>query len=421
MSERSVHDALTRQRDEERRTALRALLMRPLLRSDAPTFTSVRRHIDYLRDWFARETGWSLHLDRDGARLYKRPAALHDASRGARDSQGRAFDRRRYTVFCLVCAVLDRADPQITLRTLGEKLLMLAGDPDLRDAGFTFTLEANHERRELVAVCRHLLDLGVLLRVAGDEDGFVQQSGDALYDIQRRVLAGLLAVTRGPSSLPADTGALTLVQRIAAINEEYTPDSDEGRRSAARHYLARRLLDDPVVYFDDLEAGTRAYLQNQRGPLAARLADAAGLVAEQRAEGLALIDADGELTDIALPADGTAAHITLLVAEHLSQRLREHRTHAATMALDIPIDEVAIFIRAAATQFGRYWNKAAREPGAERELARDALTRLARLRLVRFDAERIAPLPALARFALGRTTVKGADGARAEVQGGLFG
>lgn len=421
MSERSVQDALTRQRDEERRTALRALLMRPLLRSDAPAFASVRRHIDYLRDWFARETGWSLHLDRDCARLYKRPADLRDASRGARDSQGRAFDRRRYTVFCLVCAVLDRADPQITLRTLGEKLLMLAGDPDLHEAGFTFTLEAKHERRELVAVCRHLLDLGVLARVAGDEDGFVQQSGDALYDIQRRVLAGLLVVTRGPSSLPADTGALTLMQRIAAINEEYAPDSDEGRRSAARHDLARRLLDDPVVYFDDLEADTLAYLQNQRGPLASRLAEAAGLVAEQRAEGVALIDADGELTDIALPAEGTAAHITLLVAEHLSQQLREHRAGAATTALDIPIHKVAMFIHTAVAEFGRYWNKAAREPGAERELACDALTRLASLRLVRFDAEHITPLPALARFALGRTTVKGADGAREEVQGGLFG
>jgi uncharacterized protein (TIGR02678 family) len=421
MSERSVHDTLTRQRDEERRTALRALLMHPLLRSDAPAFTTVRRHIDYLRDWFARETGWNLHLDRDCVRLYKRPADLHDASRAARDSQGRDFDRRRYTVFCLICAVLDRADAQITLRTLGEKLLMLAGDPDLREAGFTFTLEANHERRELVAVCRHLLDLGVLLRVAGDEDGFVQQSGDALYDIQRRVLARLLAVTRGPSSLPADTSALTLMQRIAAINEEYAPDSDEGRRSAARHHLARRLLDDPVVYFDDLEADTLAYLQNQRGPLAARLADATGLVAEQRAEGVALIDADGELTDIALPADGTVAHITLLVAEHLSQRLREHRAHALTMALEIPVEEVATFIHSAVAQFGRYWNKAAREPGAERELARNALGRLACLRLVRCSDGHIVPLPALARFALGRTTVKGADGAREEVQGGLFG
>lgn len=420
MSDRSVHDALTRQRDEERHTGLRALLMRPLLCSDARAFAGVRRHFDYLRDWFAREAGWNLHLDRDCARLYKRPADPSDATRGACDSQGREFDRRRYTVFCLICAVLDRGDPQITLRTLGEKLLLLAGDPDLREAGFTFTLEANHERRELVAACRHLLDLGVLVRVAGDEDGFVQQYGDALYDIQRRVLAGLLAVTRGPSSLPTDAAFLTLAQRIAAINEEYAADSDEGRRSTARHHLARRLLDDPVVYFDDLEGDTLAYLQNQRGPLAARLADAAGLIAEQRAEGVALIDADGELTDIALPADGTAAHITLLVAEHLSQRLREQRERSAT-ALDIPIDEVAAFIGAAATQFGRYWNKAAREPGAERELARDALTRLARLRLARFDAERATPLPALARFALGRTTVSNAEGERVEVQGGLFG
>ena len=89
--------------------------------------------------------------------------------------------------------------------------------------------------------------------------------------------------------------------------------------------------------------------------------------------------------------------------------------------MDIGIDEVADFIRKATVQFGRYWNKAAREPGAERELARDALSRLAQLRLVRWDDQRIMPRPALARFALGDTTVKGADGAREKVQGGLFG
>lgn len=415
---RHIDDALTRQRDEERRSALRALLMQPLLRSDARAFASVRRHIDYLRDWFARETGWRLHLDRDCARLYKQPADPRDASRGARDHQGRAFDRRRYTVFCLACAVLDRADPQITLRTLGEKLLLLAGDPELIEAGFSFTLEASHERRELVAVCRHLLELGVLVRVAGDEDGFVQQSGDALYDIQRRVLAALLVVTRGPSSLPAGELALPLAQRIAAISEDFAPDSDEGHRTAARHHLARRLLDDPVLYFDDLHGHAHTYLRNQRGPLAARLAEATGLVAEQRAEGVALIDPDGELTDIALPADGTAAHITLLVAEQLSQSLREQ---GGGDAADIGLDDVAGFIATAVARFGRYWNKAAREPGAERELARDALQRLAQLRLVELDQQRIVPRPALARFALGDTTVKGADGKREKVQDGLFG
>jgi hypothetical protein len=71
-------------------------------------------------------------------------------------------------------------------------------------------------------------------------------------------------------------------------------------------------------------------------------------------------------------------------------------------------------------EYGRYWTKAAREPGAESELARNALARLVMLRLVRCDADGIYPLPALARFALGdaelvarkRTVTKDAERAQ---------
>ena len=101
--------------------------------------------------------------------------------------------------------------------------------------------------------------------------------------------------------------------------DEHVADSDEGRRTALRHQLARRLLDDPVVYIDTLDPETRAYFVNQRGAMAARLCDAAGLVAEQRAEGLALVDETGVLTDVAMPAEGTDAHATLLVAEYLGR------------------------------------------------------------------------------------------------------
>ena len=109
-------------------------------------------------------------------------------------------------LLCLACAVLERADPQITLRLLGERLLQFAAEPALASFGFAFTLGAPHERRELVAVCRTLLELGVLQRVAGDEDAFVHADGDqadALYDVQRRALAGMLATVRGPSTFTA--------------------------------------------------------------------------------------------------------------------------------------------------------------------------------------------------------------------------
>ena len=395
-----VKDVLSRHRDEERRDALRALLMCPLMTAAHPDFGAVRRHAQELRDWFSQSAGWVLHIELDCARLYKRPADLGDATRGAPD-----FDRRRYTLFCLACAALERADPQITLRALGEKLLALAADPELAARGFHFLLESHHERRELVAICRHLLGLGVLQRVAGDEDAFVSHAGDALYDVQRRVLAGVMASSRGPSTWAPDSAPVTLDERLAALTEEFTPDSDEGRRTAMRHHLARRLLDDPVVYFDELDGmpALHAYFQNQRGALAARLCDATGLAPEQRAEGLALVDEAGELTDVAMPASGTASHVTLLVAEYLAGAER------AAPGVAVSEDAVREFIQGATQEFGRYWNKAARLPGAEQELARDALARLVSLRLVRREGDgeavTVRALPALARFSLGSTEV----------------
>ncbi|MCK4152632.1 TIGR02678 family protein [Ralstonia pseudosolanacearum] len=402
-----------RHRDDERTQALRALLMTPLMTPAHESFAAVRRHADELRAWFARETGWTLHIERDCARLYKRPADLQDASRGLP-----GYERRRYVLLCLACAVLERADPQITLRVLGDRLLALAADPALASRNFHFTLGAAHERRELVAVCRSLVELGVLQRIAGDEESFVRStgdaadSGDALYDVRRRVLAGLLAAVRGPSTWPAEQTPVSLDERLASLVAEHMPESDDGLRTALRHDLARRLLDNPVVYLNTLDAELRAYFVNQRGAMATRLCDATGLVAEQRAEGLALVDEDGELTDVAMPAEGTEAHATLLVAEFLAGRSRADAQAPTTL------DEITAFLADARTRYGSYWRKSAREPGAERELTTVALERLLKLQLVARMADRIQPLPALARFALGETDIRAPI--RSATQSNLF-
>ena len=398
---RSIVQQQARHHHEERCQALRALLMTPLMTPAHAEFAAVRRHADELRAWFARETGWALHIERDCARLYKRPADLLDASRGLP-----GYERRRYVLLCLACAVLERADPQVTLRVLGERLIGLAAEPSLIARGFSFALQAQHERRELVAVCRSLLELGVLQRVAGDEEGFVRSgsgdTADALYDVQRRVLAGLLAAVRGPSTWATEEAPVTLDERLAALVTEHIADSDEGRRTALRHHLSRRLLDDPVVYLDALDADLRAYFVNQRGPMATRLCDATDLAAEQRAEGLALVDESGALTDVAMPAEGTEAHVTLLVAEFLAGR---HRALAGTDAL-VATSQVTAFVAEAKERYSTYWRKSAREAGAEHELAHNALERLQKLQLVVCDGDAVQPLPALARFAVGETEIK---------------
>ncbi|MDO1528508.1 TIGR02678 family protein [Fulvimonas sp. R45] len=392
------------QQQDEFRRALRALLMRPLMAPADPEFSAVRRQAERLRDWFAREAGWPLQVDREGARLYKRPADLSDPSRGLPD-----YDRRRYVLLCLACAVLERADPQITLQQIGERVVQQAADPALEAQGFSFVLDSAGERRELVAVCRTLLEYGVLERVAGEEESFVRegtgQQADALYDVQRRLLAGLLAAVRGPSTWSAGEAPIDLDARLHALVAGLELDSEQARRDAMRHHLARRLLDDPVLYIDTLDEDTRNYFINQRGPLATRLCEATGLVAEQRAEGLALADQGGQLTDVAMPAEGTDAHVTLLVAEHLAARLRQARAPIRADA-----DEIALFLRDATGRYGKFWRKSARAPGAERELANVAIGRLHRLGLLACDGVRIEPLPAIARFALGQTEVRDASG-----------
>ncbi|MDK9723140.1 MAG: TIGR02678 family protein [Rhodospirillales bacterium] len=393
-----ISEVQQRHQREEFRIAVRALLMRPLMGPQHPDFPAVRRQTERLRDWFARETGWPLHVDREGARLYKRPADLWDTTRGLPD-----YDRRRYVLLCLSCAVLERADPQITLHVLGEKLLALAVEPVLAARGFTYSLSTQSERRDLVTVCRTLLDLGVLQRVVGDEEGFVMGGGgqaDALYDVQRRTLADFLAVVRGPSTWRPEDAPATLEQRLEALVAEHVPDSDEGHRTALRHHLSRRLMDDPVIYTETLAPDTQNYFVNQRGAMAARLCEATGLVAEQRAEGLALTDEDGALTDVAMPAEGTEAHATLLVAEHLAQLAR----HSPTVSVDE--SSIVTFLAEAKERFGRYWRRSAREPGGERELTEAALRRLSMLRLIDSQDGRVRPLPALARFALGEADIR---------------
>lgn len=400
----AVIDARSRELGEQRERALRALLARPLLKATDPAFVLVRAHAQELRAWFARECGWMLRVERDYARLLKRPANGNDASRGAP-----GFGRGRYVLLCLALAVLEREDVQITLQRLGERLIAEAADPDLAASGFSFMLERQSERRDLVQVCRLLLELGIISRVAGDEEAYINQSGDALYDIHRPILAALLAGDRGPSAL-AQAG--NLAARLQALVADNRPEGEEARRTALRHGLARRLLDDPVVYTDELSADEREYFVNQRGPMCRRLAEASGLFAEHRAEGSALVDPAGDLSDVALPQQGTDAHATLLLAEYFAEKLR------AGNSAPVPATEVDAFMRKAARDHRKYWRKTVQETGAERELATVALTRLAALRLIRRHGDTIHPLPAVCRFRLGEAELRG-NRLQTDLLGGL--
>jgi uncharacterized protein (TIGR02678 family) len=389
--------ALQEASDRDLARATRALLREPLLRHRAApdAFRLVRRHATELRGWFDQNTGWRLYLDSEVARLFKLAEPDVGGSHPAREPRSRLpFGRRRYVLLCLALSVLERADAQITLGRLAEGIIVAAGDERLTAAGVTFELSGREERGDLVAVVRVLLELGALARVAGDEDAFVREAGDVLYDVERRVLAVLISAPRGPSTIAAGHVDARLRELIA----EPEPVSDDLRTRAIRHRITRRLLDDPIVYYDDLSEAELAYLTSQRSALTKRISDRAGLVAEIRAEGIAMVDPRDELTDVRMPEIGTDGHVALLITEYLAARADDD-------GAGCPVGELHTLVHRLATEHRAYWRRSTRDPGAEVGLVEHALERLAALRLIRRAGDAVHPLPALARFGLTAPTL----------------
>jgi uncharacterized protein (TIGR02678 family) len=390
----------------QRRAALRALLAQPLLvaDTDGEALVLVRRHLPELRDWLSRETGWRLIADSETARLFKTAATLSDATHPARGHNKEPFGRRRYVTLCLALSALARADAQVTLGGLADDVLTAAAEPELATAGFTLALDSRSDRSDLVAVVRLLLGWGVLSRVAGDEDAYLSAGADVLYDVRRPVLGVLLSGTRGPSTVTA--GAFP--ERLAELTAEPVAESDDLRNQALRRRLTRRLLDDPVVYYDELDEDEHAYLLSQRHAITHRIEEASGLIPEMRAEGIAMVDPQDELTDVRMPEQRTDGHVTLLTAEYLAERDQATR------------DELRAFIRRAAAVHAGYWRKGVTEPGADSDLLAVALDKLSALRLVEVDGPVVRGRPAIARFALGEPVIRETRKAAAGATSPLF-
>ncbi|MEU4387482.1 TIGR02678 family protein [Promicromonospora sp. NPDC023805] len=403
-----ISGALERHDAEGRRRALRALLARPVLRSpaDGELFRLARRHADELRQWFDRETGWRLVVEPQTIRLLvshvpQGPTAVSIAERHpARARRGDApFTRRRYVLFCLALAVLERSDPQISLARLADSIVLIARQPGLESV--EFTLAGREERSDLVAAIRLLLGYGVLARVAGDEESYVASGGDALYDVDRRVLSTMLSTAHAPGLVAGRLGEHPAIADMeVALHEQPPAYTEEEANVRLRHRVSRRLLLDPVVYYSELDEAERFYLTHQRVNVTARLAEATGLIPELRAEGIALVDPDDQLTDVRMPESGTDGHATLLLAEKLAT------SGPTTVAV------LRGLVRRLAREHASYWRKTAREPGAENALVDAALDRLVGLGLAAVvdggdpaDAV-VHPLPALGRFAVAAPTIR---------------
>lgn len=392
----------------ERADAIRALLARPLLDAGraADAFRLVVRHSGWLTEWFETSCGWRLAVDPGAgfARLAKRPAGQPDPTRPLRrrrSSSDAPFDRRRYQLLCLVCAELVRA-PVTTMGLLARAVTAEAGLDTSRQA----------ERRALVDALLVLVDWGAVSSGTSDLEAFIaDRTANALLTADTTRLHQLVVSAQSPSTLtpaPAavEAAAVLRVEPRYGVAASAPSDADEEQRLRwVRHTVARRLLDDPVVHLADLTEAEQEYLAHPSGRrwLRDRVAEA-GLVLEERADGLLAVDPDATATDLTFPErTGHANQLALLLIDRLvragadgSRRLVE----LGPVELRRELDDV----------LRRYpaWAQGQREGEGPRLLLDRALDRLVAFGLCRrADDGTVVALPAAARYRVGEPTVTG--------------
>lgn len=367
--------------EEELRRAVRAALAEPIAGRGSPTVALVRRHRAELTRFFADELGYRLDASRPGViRLAKLPGPGHEP-RGLTSRHGRPFDGRRYALTCLVLASAEGAGERTTLARLVDDVSLRASTVD----GLTWRSDVAADRRAFIDAVRAAVDLGVLELADGEEERFARgdPAGDALYRIDRERLALLPTAPQPPS----------LASGPEHVAEEAYPDTEDGRNRRRRHRVTRALVEQPVVYHDDLSVEEIDYLRSQRARLERLLADKVGLTLEVRAEGWVAVDEAGELTDLGWPDYGTAETTALRVCDQLSVR------RAQGQPAFWPWAEVVGFVRGLAAEYAGFWRQGTdTEAGAE-DLAVQAVAILVAARLVARRDGGIEARPGAARYA----------------------
>lgn len=393
-----AESALPLQLAQERGRAVRILLGRPLLDVDVDTddFRLVARHRDWLVEWFESGCGWQLVVDIGGgfARLSKR-GSQPDPSRAARRTRGAAqpFDRRRYELLCLLCAELaSRA-----MTTIG----ILASDLQLATSlhGVESRLDTSKQRERIAFVdaLKLLASWGVIRFEGGDVDAYVADANaNAIVVVDVARLHRLPATATTPSAVTA-TGTGDAIHRLAKeprygdAPEDPALADEEQRLRWIRHSLLRAIIDDPVVYYEDLPQATRDYLANPSGRrwIRDRVGEV-GFELEERAEGLIAIDPDELATDVTFPGTGgTIKQTALLLIDCFvrAQLLPQQR------------DALVTYVRGLLDGHPNWAKEYQDGSGADR-LLDAAAELLAQLRLVVRGADHIVPRPAIARYGL---------------------
>jgi uncharacterized protein (TIGR02678 family) len=321
-------------------------------------FPLVRRHADELARQFGQVLGYRLTVEPGFARLHK--AGLgHDAGRRLERGSGAPFTPRTYAYLALALAALVTAPEQLLLSEVVARTRVAAAEAGI-DLG-----EPNRvtERRALVAALKQLMTWRVLAEDEGSVDSYAgDDEADALLTIDREIARSLVSGPVGQATAPGD-----LIEKAVDPGE-----------AGPRHRVRRLLIETPVVYTDELTEEERDWLRRSQRREQRILEDFAGLRTEIRAEGVALIDPEQELTDTQFPGTGTVAWAALLLAGRLAAELTPA---SGTAGVPIPGGRIEEHLRLLTDEHRGAWSK---ELTGSPELLTDAvLDLLHQMRLIR--------------------------------------
>jgi len=289
--------------------AMRTLLAHPLITEQYPDMGAlplIRRWADPLRQDLNALFGYTLELSRTTARLIRVTDDL-DATMPARTGTGRPFDRRRYAYLSLTVAALGRAGNQLALSELATTVAAEAN----RIEGLGLSTQKAADRAAFVDAVSWLETRGALQLADGSARRWADDpdAGEALYDINRDVAFALYRPTR----------VLQHIRSVAGLLAAPTAESRDTLRRESAQRARRVLVEQPVVYYANLDTHTGNALRAPHA--AADVERATGLAVERRADGLALIDTSGMFSDRRFPGTGTVAQAALLLIGEIADRI----------------------------------------------------------------------------------------------------
>lgn len=401
----NLSNQLARQESEDVAKGVRRMLASPLLLadSDPEMFKLICLRRVPLQRWFEYYCGWRLIIEpRQGHVRLVKVGGGRDASRPAkRHRTSRApFDRRRYTLYCLLAAELA-AVPMTTIGMLADRIVQATA----AEAGIsTFATERRDERAAFVDALKLLERQGVVDPTDGSTETYLEhEDAKVLFTVNSSRLLALLAAPVSPSRMADELAEgepnideilqlLSAEPRYGDASDPVAEVSETQRNLWFRHSFMRRLFDEPVVYKSDLTEEQLSYLTSLTGKLMLRrAAEQAGFVLEERAEGYLLVDPDGIATDERFPDDrNTAKTAALLLLDHLVAM-------GSWLRWDQIVDHAERLLAKAPA-----WAKGYQSDGGATRLAEDGLRVLTAFQLAVREQDQVRALPAAARYTVER-------------------